>query len=234
MEELALHERLRNIRERAREECGSTEQDFHTTITNTPKLAQREFTAIESRIRCTSYGATADEDYVAKAHFEYHAYMSIQPSIRLARPGDEEEIVRLVRELASFEHALDSVHLTPQLVTTALFDRPQSAAALVAENNDELVALALWYQTFSTWTGHCGMHLEDLYVSPRWRRGGLGRRLMEELATICVENDLHRLELNVLAWNESAISFYRALNASPLKQWETWRLDGSALHNLMR
>lgn len=156
------------------------------------------------------------------------------PLIRLAREGDEVEIVRLVKALATYEREPDAVNLDVSLLHEALFASRPAASALVAEGPDRLVGLALWYRTFSTWTGLPGMHLEDIYVEPESRRFGLGRRLMAELARICAEQGLARLEWEVLKWNEPALAFYRSLGAAALDEWQTWRVAGHALVELGR
>lgn len=154
------------------------------------------------------------------------------PTLRPAAPGDEAEIHRLVRELAAYEREPSAVRLAVADLGPVLFGAPPLASALVADVGGRLVAFALWYRTFSTWTGRAGMHLEDLYVEEPWRRRGLGRALLARLAAICREEGLARLEWNVLEWNDPALSFYRALGAVRLSAWETWRLDGDALDRL--
>lgn len=156
------------------------------------------------------------------------------PLIRPAREGDEAEIVRLVKALATYEREPDAVKLDVSLLHRALFGPQPAASALVAEGPSGLVGLALWYRTFSTWTGRPGMHLEDVYVEAGSRRSGLGRRLMAELASICAEQGLARLEWEVLEWNEPAAAFYESLGAAPLDEWQTWRVAGDALAELGR
>ena len=73
---------------------------------------------------------------------------------------------------------------------------------------------ALWFQTFSTWTGRPGLWLEDLFVWPDYRRRGIGRALLVYLARLCLERNYSRFEWSVLDWNTPAIDFYRSLGAS--------------------
>lgn len=151
------------------------------------------------------------------------------PIIRDANEGDIAEILRLVRCLAAYERELEAVEMDAELLHAALFGQDPAASSLVAEGPDGLVGIALWYRTFSTWTGRPGVHLEDLYVEEQWRRSGLGRRLMAALAGICVERGMTRLEWEVLDWNEPALAFYRSLGAAPNEGWQTWRISGPAL-----
>ena len=149
--------------------------------------------------------------------------------IRPAEPADVELIFALIVELAEYERAPEQVHGTPQLLNDALFGPQPSAEALIAELDGEPVGFALFYTTFSTWECRPGIWLEDLYVPPAKRRGGIGRALLVELAAIALNRGYTRLEWTVLRWNEPALGFYEKLGAKPLDDWVTHRLDGPLL-----
>ena len=151
--------------------------------------------------------------------------------IRPAVPDDVPELLRLVRELAEYEREPDAVVATEADLFGGLFvDR--TCSAHVALQHDEVVGFALWYPTFSTWTGRPGLWLEDLFVRPAARGTGLGRDLLTALARVCGERGYARFEWWVLDWNAPAIGFYRALGAVPQDEWTTYRLDGAALRGL--
>ncbi len=94
------------------------------------------------------------------------------------------------------------------------------------------VGMALWFRTYSTWTGRHGIWLEDLYVRPAARGGGLGRALLAALARECLDAGYRRLEWSVLDWNTDAQAVYAAVGAKDHEGWSTWRLDGDALAEL--
>ena len=104
--------------------------------------------------------------------------------------------------------------------------------AHVAEHDGEVGGFALWFLSFSTWTGQHGIYLEDLYVRPDLRRSGLGRALLAELARICVARGYSRLEWSVLDWNAPARGFYASLGAAEMDEWTVHRLSGAALRAL--
>lgn len=154
--------------------------------------------------------------------------------IRSAIPADVPAILGLIRDLADYERALDEVRAGEAEVRAALFaDRP-SVFCEVAEVDGEVVGFAVWFLSFSTWLGRHGIYLEDLFVHPDRRRGGIGRALLVGLARRCVEQGYGRLEWSVLDWNEPAIDFYRALGAEPMDEWTVHRLSGDALRLLAR
>ena len=151
--------------------------------------------------------------------------------IRPAVAADVPVLLQLVRELAEYEREPDAVVATEADLFGGLFvDR--TCSAHVALQHDEVVGFALWYPTFSTWTGRPGLWLEDLFVRPAARGTGLGRDLLTALARVCVERGYARFEWWVLDWNAPAIGFYRALGAVPQDEWTTYRLDGAALRGL--
>ncbi len=158
------------------------------------------------------------------------------PTIRPATVDDVPALHRLVRDLAAYERQSDAVTATSHDLQAALFpDHGDPAVhADVAEVDGEVVGLAVWFLTFSTWTGRHGIWLEDLFVEPEHRGAGLGRMLLEGLAARAVERGYTRVEWTVLDWNAPAIRFYRSLGAEPLEEWRTQRLHGDALARVAR
>lgn len=152
-------------------------------------------------------------------------------TVRPATIDDVARIVDLVHDLAAYEREPDAVEATAADFVAVLF--PPSATptvfAHVAEVDGEVVGTAVWFVSFSTWTGRSGIWLEDLFVRPEHRGAGLGRELLVTLARLCVERGWSRLEWWVLDWNEPSIGFYRSLGAAAQDEWTTYRLTGDAL-----
>lgn len=155
-------------------------------------------------------------------------------TIREATPADVPDILRLVHALADYEREPDAVEATEADFAAALFPASGTPTthALIAEQDGAVIGLAIWFVTFSTWTGRNGIWLEDLFVDPARRGSGTGTALLARLAEICVERGWRRLEWTVLTWNEPSIGFYRSLGATPLSEWQTYRLDGDRLQAL--
>jgi GNAT superfamily N-acetyltransferase len=149
--------------------------------------------------------------------------------IRPAQPGDVGLIFSLIVELAEYERAPEQVTGTPELLADALFGARPSAEALIAELDGEPVGFALFHGSFSTWECRPGLWLEDLYVPPEHRRGGIGRALLARVAAIAVERGCARLEWTALNWNTPALDFYEKRSAKRLDEWVIHRLDGAEL-----
>ena len=152
--------------------------------------------------------------------------------VRQAVIDDVPVLLELVRELAIYEREPDAVEATAAMLSDALFGTSPVASCHVAEIDGQVVGFALWYVTFSTWTGRPGLWLEDLFVRPTARGTGLGKALLQQLARVCVERGWTRFEWWVLDWNAPAIGFYRSLGAEPQDDWTTFRVDGAALERL--
>ena len=152
--------------------------------------------------------------------------------IRRARPGDETEIVAMIRELAEFERAADECTVTESQISTALFGDDPVGFCHIAEVDGQAAAIALWFRNFSTWDGVAGVYLEDLFVRPAFRRRGLARMMLATLARECVDNGYSRLSWAVLDWNVNAIALYDAVGGKQMSEWITYRVSGPELSAL--
>jgi GNAT superfamily N-acetyltransferase len=157
-------------------------------------------------------------------------------NIRPASPADLPIILRFIHELAAFEKEPESVEATEAMLHEALFGTSPAAEALIAERPGdagaaaaEPIGFALFYATFSTWTGRRGIWLEDLYVTPDARGSGAGSALLQALATIALDRGCARFEWAVLDWNQPAVDFYRGKGAVPLDEWTVQRVTGERL-----
>jgi GNAT superfamily N-acetyltransferase len=150
--------------------------------------------------------------------------------VREARESDLDRILQLIIDLATYEQSVHEVKTTTEQLRAALFGPQPAAYALVAEWDELVVGLALYFRNFSTWEGVHGIYLEDLYVMEEYRGFGLGKALLMSLAELTVEGGYARLDWAVLDWNQPAIDFYRSLGAVPMDEWTVYRLSGEALN----
>lgn len=153
-------------------------------------------------------------------------------TLRAARPGDEPGILAGIHALAVYEREPDAVQNTVTALSETLFGAEPRAFAHVVERAGEIVGIAIWFLTYSTWTGRHGIWLEDLHVDESQRGRGYGTALISSLAELCIERDYTRLEWTVLDWKEPAVAFYRSIGAAPMSEWTTQRLTGARLSAL--
>ncbi len=150
-------------------------------------------------------------------------------AIRPAAPADAALILAFIRELADYERLLHLVKIDLAGVEAMLFGERPRAFCDIAEHDGEAVGFAFWFYSVSTFEGHYGLYLEDLYVRPKARGQGAGLALMAHLARRCRDEGLARLEWAVLDWNAPAIAFYDRLGATAKTEWITRKLTGPAL-----
>lgn len=152
--------------------------------------------------------------------------------IRAGRLEDVPLIAELIRGLARYEKLEHEVVMTEEKLTDSLFGERRYAETIIAEDDDEPVGFALFFHNYSTFLAQPGIYLEDLFVLPEKRGGGVGRALLERLAQLAVERGCGRLEWAVLDWNVDAIRFYERLGAKPNADWTIYRLTGESLHRV--
>jgi GNAT superfamily N-acetyltransferase len=158
--------------------------------------------------------------------------MSGTVTIRFASADDAPLLLRLIRELAAFEHAPDAVVATEDDLRRHGFGpEPPGFEAVLAFLDGEPAGVALFHSRFSTWLGRPGLYLEDLYVCEPARRHGVGRRLMARLATIAIERGWGRIDFHVLDWNP-ARQFYERLGLGQVGDWLRYGGDEKALRQL--
>ncbi|MCL2542377.1 MAG: GNAT family N-acetyltransferase [Nocardioidaceae bacterium] len=158
--------------------------------------------------------------------------LRLPEGIRIAGPEDVPDILRLIRELATYEREPDAVATTEADIERWVFGADAVASVLIAESEGRAVGMALWFRNFSTWTGQPGVYLEDLFVEPEHRGSGLGKALLVALARIAVDRGYRRVEWVVVNWNAPSIAFYDSLGAVPQDEWTSYRLTGDALARL--
>jgi GNAT superfamily N-acetyltransferase len=140
--------------------------------------------------------------------------------VRAAGPDDVETVARLIGELAVYEGLEhEAVATVADLRAVMTGPDPVVTVSLATEADGTVVGCALWYRTYSTFTGRTGIWLEDLFVRPASRGSGHGRALLEHLRSLTDG----RVEWDVLDWNTPAIGFYENLGARAHTGWTKYR-----------
>jgi GNAT superfamily N-acetyltransferase len=146
-------------------------------------------------------------------------------SLRFATPDDAEAIFKLVLALARYEKLEQEVVSSADHFREVLADANSGIEVLLAEREAMVVGFALYFRNYSTFVGKPGLFLEDLFVLPEHRKGGVGKALLQRLIQIAEERGYGRVEWHVLDWNQPAIEFYtRKMGAKLLGSWRLCRV----------
>ncbi|WP_432672615.1 GNAT family N-acetyltransferase [Flavobacterium sp. SM2513] len=149
-------------------------------------------------------------------------------NIRKARIEDMPRVLELIQELAVFENQPDAVEVTVSDLERDGFGSHPLFQILVAELEEEIPGIALFYNRYSTWKGKT-IHLEDLIVSEKHRGSGIGMKLYQAVMEEAKKQNVRRVEWNVLDWNLPAISFYEKTGAVVFKDWLVAQMDEKGL-----
>lgn len=153
-------------------------------------------------------------------------------NIRKGQIEDMPRVLELIQELATFEKQPDAVEVTVADLQRDGFGKHPLFQILVAEIDGEIPGIALFYNRFSTWKGKT-IHLEDLIVSEKYRGSGIGMKLYEAVMAEAKNQNVRRVEWNVLDWNAPAISFYEKTGAVVFKDWLVAQMDEKGLRNFV-
>src|SRR5258708_31738023 len=142
--------------------------------------------------------------------------------VRPATVDDVELLHRFSVDLATYEDEPEAVTATPQSLARDGFGKDPKFAALIAERAGKAVGFALYTFNYSVWTAARGIFLQDIWVVPQERRGGVARALMQALARECAANGFRGIDLNDLGWHP-ARGFYQELRFRWIKDWLPYR-----------
>lgn len=142
--------------------------------------------------------------------------MQVNCNIRKASKTDLPKVFELVYELAVFEKM-------PEAVTATLADYESAFGSelidiIVAEVSDQIVGIAIYYETFSTWKGKM-LYLEDFVIKEAFRRKGIGKRIFDAFLKEAHDRKCNLTKWQVLDWNQGAIDFYKEYGATIQKGW---------------
>ena len=157
--------------------------------------------------------------------------MDKQLTFRFVTEKDVPLILKFIKGIAEYEKMLDEVETTEELLHEYLFEKQRAEVIFAIVDNVE-VGFALFFHNFSTFVGKSGLYLEDIFVWPQYRGKGYGKAIFKQLVKIANERDCGRMEWVCLNWNQPSIDFYLSLNAKPLDEWTTYRLDKEGLKAL--
>ena len=153
--------------------------------------------------------------------------------IRKAEKKDSLAILNLIKELALFEKEPESVKLKLSDIENDGFGTKPLFECIVAEINERIIGMAIYYPRYSTWNGPT-IHLEDLIVSEQYKGKGIGTQLYSNFIKMAFNSGVKRVEWNVLDWNSPAINFYKKSGAKVLDDWRSVQMHRSEMKKYLK
>lgn len=130
--------------------------------------------------------------------------------IRKTVETDLPVIVQLMQEFARHQNLDEYLDVTEETLHDVLFGRAAFVESLIALDNIVPVAYAFFYPSFSSFRGQKSVYLEDIFITEKFRKFGIGEKMLKEIATIGKHNfGASRMDFQVLSTNEAAINFYK-------------------------
>jgi len=154
-------------------------------------------------------------------------------NIREGKREDLSRVLELIKELATFERAPDEVTNTIAAMELDGFGKNPIYGFFVAENENGIVGLSLYYWRYSTWKGK-RLYLEDIIVTASERGSGIGKKLFDRTMQHAVDQNCTGMMWQVLDWNEPAITFYKKYDAKLDGEWINCSLERSQLEALLK
>ncbi len=148
--------------------------------------------------------------------------------IRKGTIQDMPSVLLLIQELAEFEKEPNAVEISVKDLEKDGFSENPLFQTFVAEVENEVVGVALYYYRYSTWKGKT-IHLEDLVVKENKRGTGAGFALYSEIIKQGQKEGVKRIEWNVLDWNTNAIQFYEKSGATILDDWKVVQMNENGI-----
>lgn len=153
--------------------------------------------------------------------------------IRKATKDDLPAVLELIRELALFEKEPEAVVLTVEDLIADGFSGQPLFHVFVAESENGIEGMALFYYRYSTWKGKT-IHLEDLIVRESSRGSGIGTALYTEVMRQGKRDGVRRIEWAVLDWNRPAIAFYEKSGAKVFPDWRVAQMDQAGIEKFLK
>lgn len=152
-----------------------------------------------------------------------------QLTIRQAIAADSAQLLYFIRELAIYEKTENEVLATKRSIKQSIFAEGSHVSALVCEQGNDAVGMAIYFYNYSTWLAKPGLYLEDLYVSPEHRGKGADKLLLQKMAQIALDKGCGRFEWSCLDWNKPSRDFYASIGAESQDEWVGYRMSGQTL-----
>ena len=154
-------------------------------------------------------------------------------TIRPAVATDSPALFELMHELAVYERYDHEFAINEAIVYQYGFSRtPPDFYAIVAEENEKLVGMVVYYFVPYTAIARPTLFIKELYVRETARNQNVGKTLMQAVSQQALEQNCGAIKWMVAPWNADGIRFYESLGAQENTRWLHFDLNETAFTEL--
>jgi GNAT superfamily N-acetyltransferase len=154
-------------------------------------------------------------------------------TIRVGQKADLPHVLGLIKELAEYERASHEVINTVEMLEKDGFGEHPIYGFFVAELENKIVGISLYYWRYSTWKGK-RLWLEDIVVTQSERGRGIGKLLFDRTMQHTLDEKCSGMMWQVLDWNEPAINFYKKYGSKISGEWLNCVLEADQIRTILK
>jgi GNAT superfamily N-acetyltransferase len=153
--------------------------------------------------------------------------------IRKAVEADVARLLPLMRALAVFEKYDDAFAINEEVLREQGFRcSPPDFSCLVAEENDELIGMLVYYFVPFTYRAKPNLIIKELYVAEEYRSKGIGELLMKAISREAAQAGCGMIKWWVAKWNHRSLQFYERLGGKIDNEWHELQLSEETFRKL--
>ncbi len=142
---------------------------------------------------------------------------SCDVTIRTTTKDDIETIMSFIQKKAEFDFTTrgfgSSLEVSQDRLLNTLFNDSPYANAIFAELNETICGFAMYHFRYSSFMGLPYLWLDDLLVNANTRSKGIGKKLMQSLATQALDKNCSHMAWTASTKNLKGLQFYARLGA---------------------
>ena len=152
-------------------------------------------------------------------------------TIHAAKKEDVNDIHILLKELA-IDMGMDKKMIsTIDDLLKYGFTEDRRFYVLLAKCEKESIGLCLYFYTFSSWMGAPGIFIQDLFVTEKYRKLDIGKKLLHEVVAQNEQQEITHILLNVDHNNTEAKKFYEKIGFRYRTEEHNYFIETAVLKN---
>lgn len=141
--------------------------------------------------------------------------MRINPTIRLAQPGDIDEIILLCKAHAAYEKTEYRLTNQKESLLNDLFLETPKLYCIVVVYDHVIIGYATYMKQYSTWNAEEYIYMDCIFLKEYARGLGLGGKIIYR-----IQEEGKKMGCTLIQWqtpnfNTRAIKFYKRIGAVP-------------------